>query len=149
MSNRETGKWQERGIAALRMMVGVVFLAHGYQKVFVYGFAGVTGMFGKIGIPLAGLFGVVVPLVELLGGLALFTGLFTRWAAVLLAIDMTVAVLKVHLRGGFFLPAGFEFALTMLVANAALVMTGPGVCALDNLLGRKGAEGSQPVSRAA
>ena len=47
---------------------------------------------------------------------------------------MLVAVVAVHLPNGYFLPKGFEYALTMLVANVALVLTGPGVFALDNVL---------------
>jgi putative oxidoreductase len=126
------------------MMVGVVFLAHGYQKVFMWGFAGVTGAFAKMGIPMPGVMGPLVALVELLGGLALFTGLLTRWAAFALAVNMTVAVLGVHLKNGFFLPAGFEYALTLLVANVALVLAGPGVCALDNLIGKRPGERPNP-----
>jgi putative oxidoreductase len=135
--------WQGRGIAPLRMMVGVVFAAHGYQKLMVYHFAGVAGEFTKMGIPLPEVSAVVVTLVELLGGLALFFGLLTRWAALLLAINMAVAILAVHLKGGFFLPAGVEYALTLLVANVAFVLAGPGVCALDNLIGRKKIEAPQ------
>ena len=73
---------------------------------------------------------MVVTLVEFFGGLALVLGLFTRWAAVLIACDMLVAVTVVHLRGGFFLPKGFEYALTMLAASIALALAGPGAAAL-------------------
>jgi len=128
------------GIAALRMMVGVVFIAHGYQKLFVYGLAQVSGMFGHMGIPLPGVAGPLVTFVELLGGLALFFGLGTRWAAILLAINMAVAVLAVHAKNGFFLPTGCEYALTLLVANVALALAGPGVCAVDNLICKKKTE---------
>jgi uncharacterized membrane protein YphA (DoxX/SURF4 family) len=57
-------------------------------------------------------------------------------AALLLAFDMLVAVLKVHLKGGFFLPMGFEYALTLLVTNVALAMTGPGAAVVQNLFSR-------------
>jgi putative oxidoreductase len=137
MAEEAKRAWQGRGIAALRMMVGIVFLAHGCQKLFVYHFSGVAAMLGSFGIPLPHLSAVVVTLVEALGGLALFLGLATRWAALLLAIDMAVAVFGVHLKNGFFLPTGFEYALTLLVANAALMMAGPGTCALDNLICKK------------
>jgi putative oxidoreductase len=132
-------KWtmQGLGIAVLRIVVGIVFLAHGNQKLFEWGFGGVAAGFTKMGIPLPGISAVVVTLVEFLGGLALFIGLLTRWAALLLAINMSVAVLAVHLKNGFFLPAGFEYAFTLLAANVALLLTGPGVCALDNLIWRK------------
>ncbi len=129
------------GLAALRMMVGVVFIAHGYQKLFVYGLAQVSGMFGHMGIPLPSVAGPLVAFVEFLGGLALFFGLGTRWAAILLAINMAVAVLAVHLKGGFFAQGGgFEYPLTLLVANVALALSGPGCCAVDNLICKKKTE---------
>lgn len=117
---------QARGIAILRIVVGIVFVMHGWQKVFVIGFGNVSGFMQHLGIPLPHLFGLVVSLVELLGGVALVLGLFTGVAATLLACDMLVALVKVHLRGGFFLPAGFEFVLTLLAANVAIILTGPG-----------------------
>ena len=54
-----------------------------------------------------------------------------------LVILALVAVAVVHLRGGFFLPKGFEYALTLLAASIALALTGPGAAALDTLLGRR------------
>ena len=125
------------GITALRVVVGIVFLMHGGQKLFVWGFGGVAGFLGQVGIPAPMLAAVVVTLVELLGGLAILLGLFTRWAAIPLAINMAVAILTVHLRAGFFLPNGYEFALTLLAANVALILLGSGEASLDSLLGKR------------
>ena len=127
-------RWQGWGITILRFVVGIVFLAHGGQKLFVWGFGNVAGFMGKIGIPAPMLAAVVVTMVEFFGGLALVLGLFTRWAAALLALDMLVAIITVHLTGGFFLPAGAEFALTLFAANAALVLLGSGEGSVDHLL---------------
>jgi putative oxidoreductase len=127
------------GTAFLRWVVGVVFLMHGGQKLFTYGFHGVAGTMQHLGIPLPMVSAVVVTLVEFFGGLALVLGLGTRFAAALLTVNMLVAVLKVHLKNGFFLPQGFEYALSLLVANLSLVLTGPGKAALGNVFGhRKG-----------
>ncbi len=131
MGAEGSSRLQAWGITFLRVVVGIVFLMHGAQKLFIHGFPNVAGMMRQHGIPLPMLSAVVVTLVEFFGGIALVLGLFTRWAAFLIAIDMAVAVLGVHLKGGFFLPKGFEYALTMLAASIALVLAGPGAVALD------------------
>jgi putative oxidoreductase len=138
-------KWRGMGIAVLRWVVGLVFLLHGGQKLFVFHFAGTTAFFTKAGIPLPGISAVVVTLVEFLGGLALILGLGTRWAGLLLAIDMLGAIVFVHGTHGFFLnTGGYEYALTMLAANITFVLSGAGACAIDNLIGRR----KQPELRA-
>jgi len=94
----------------------------------------VAAFLGQVGAPAPMLAGVVITLIEFRGGLALLLGLFTRWIAIPLAIDMLVAIFAVHLRGGFFLPNGYEFALTLLAANVALAFLGSGGKSVDNLL---------------
>jgi len=125
------------GLTILRVVVGIVFLMHGWQKLFTLHFAGVAGFLGQLGVPAPAVMAVVVTLVEFLGGIALILGLFTRWAAWLLAIDMVMAILLVHLKKGFFLP-GIEFALTLLAASVALALAGPGSASVDGVLGKKG-----------
>src|SRR5215471_8700150 len=95
---------QSCGIAALRIMVGVVFLAHGSQKLFAFGIPGTAGFFAQAGLPMPMVSAVLAIAAEFLGGIALILGLFTRPAAAVLAFNMAVAVLAVHLKGGFFLP---------------------------------------------
>lgn len=119
-------------LTLLRVIVGIVFLVHGSQKLFVFGIHGITGFFAQSGIPLATIAGPVVTFVEFLGGIALILGLFTRIAAILLAIDMCGAILFVHGKNGFFLPMGFEYALTLLIANIALAIGGPGEYAIES-----------------
>ena len=125
------------GLAVLRVVIGVVFVVHGAQKVFVFGHPGVTGMFTKFGVPLPGVASIVVMFVETVGGLALVLGLLTRAAAALLAIDMAVAILLVHVRQGFFVPMGVEFVMTLFAGLVALLLAGPGALALDNVLFRR------------
>lgn len=125
-------RMQELGIAILRVVVGVVFAAHGAQKLFVIGFGGVAHMFQGVGIPMAHVAAIVVTLVEFGGGIALILGILTRYAAALLVVNMAVAVGKVHLHNGLFAnKGGFEFPLTLLAACLALFLAGPGSPALS------------------
>jgi putative oxidoreductase len=121
---------QSWGLAVLRVTVGIVFLVHGYQKLFTFGFHGVAGMFGHMGIPLPAFFAVVVTLVEFVGGLLLIVGVATRIAAAFIAMYMLGAILFVHAKHGFFNPSGVEFPLTLLAASICLVLAGGGALSL-------------------
>lgn len=124
----------EWGITVLRVVVGIVFVAHGAQKAFVFKPSGVTGFMRQLGFPAPPVAAAVLTFVELVGGAALVLGLLTPWAAGLLAVVMLVAMLRVHLKAGFFLPNGVEFTLTLLAATVALALLGPGPAALQTVL---------------
>ena len=132
-----TARQVDVGLAILRIAVGIVFIAHGGQKFFQFGLAGVSEGFGQMGIPFPGLTGPLVAIVEFLGGIALVLGLGTRLAALFLAVNMLGAMLFVHLPAGFFLPAGVEFALSLFAANLALFFMGPGDYSLDHTISRR------------
>lgn len=123
------------GPAVLRLAVGTIFVAHGAQKLLgIWGGPGLSGtaaFMGQLGLgpglPLA----VLVGLVELGGGLMLILGALTLFAALALAIEMGVAIWKVHLAAGFFLPAGYEYNILLLGALICLMLAGPGVFSID------------------
>ena len=120
----------------IRVIVGIAFFAHGWQKVFIFGFEGTGGFFGSLSIPAAGFFAIVVSLLELLGGLALILGIGTRIVGLLLAINMLVALLTVHLSNGFFVSEnGYELVLILGAASLAFAITGASSISLDNRLG--------------
>jgi len=128
---------QSSGLAALRIVVGVIFLMHGGQKLFM-GFHNVAGFLGSLGIPLPTLAAIVLTLVEFVGGIALVLGFLTRYAAALLVIDMLVAIITVHAKNGFFTSkGGVEFPLLLLVANISLALAGAGALGVDTLRKKK------------
>lgn len=120
-------------LTILRVIIGLIFLAYGYQKFFVYTLPGTTGAFSEMGIPAASLAAPAVATVELLGGIALILGIGTRFAAAILALTILGALLMVHLKAGFFNPAGIKFPLALFGGAVALALAGPGAYALDTL----------------
>lgn len=128
----------------LRILLGIVFLPHGLQKVFGlfggYGFTGTMGFFtGTLGIP--ALFAFLAIAAEFLGSLGLIAGLFTRIAALGIGVMITVAALMLHVQNGFFMNwfsnqkgEGFEYHILVAAMSAALVISGGGKWSLDRAL---------------
>jgi len=127
---------------ALRLALGVVFAAHGSQKVFGwFGGAGIsqTAQFlGGMGLHPAILWAVLVAAAEFGGGLLLLLGLVTRFAAAAIFINMTVATFLVHFKNGFFMSnGGFEYTFTLALGALALVLAGGGRLSIDRKIGWK------------
>ncbi|HEY2825280.1 MAG TPA: DoxX family protein [Gemmatimonadales bacterium] len=131
---------QRWGLVPLRLIVGAVFLAHGLLKMFGMGFAGTANFFGASGIPFPGLSAAVVMTLEIVGGLAIMFGFFTRWFAIPLAIDMLVAVLLIRIKGGFYAPDGAEFELTLMGACLTLALLGSGGVSVDEAIKQRMAD---------
>lgn len=119
----------------LRVVLGVIFLAHGWQKFFDYTIAGTTASFEGMGIPAASIAAPVVATLELVGGIALILGLLTRPLAILLAVDMIGALFLVHLSAGIFAGnGGYELVLILAAASISLALTGAGRWSADRVL---------------
>jgi putative oxidoreductase len=127
----------DTALAVLRVVLGVTFILHGGQKLFVFGFSGVSGAFAQMGIPAPELLGPFVAFVEFFGGIAILLGLLTRLAALGIAATMVVAILTVHLKNGFFAPTGVEFPLSLLGSAIALIVAGAGSFSLDALVAKR------------
>ncbi|HSJ09882.1 MAG TPA: DoxX family protein [Longimicrobiales bacterium] len=134
---RTSERQLDTGLAVLRAVVGIIFIMHGGQKLFVYGLDGVSGGFAQMGVPLAGVMGPLVGFVEFFGGIALVLGLLTRLASAGLAFVMVGAILLVHLPAGFFAPDGYEFPLSLLGASVLLALAGAGGYSVDAVIGRR------------
>ncbi|GAA2810898.1 DoxX family protein [Crossiella cryophila] len=117
-----------------RVVVGVVFIYHGWQKLVTGGIDGVAAGFGKMGIPLPTVSAWFTALVELVGGAAFIVGIGLPLVGVLFAFVMAGAGFFVHFKNGFGLPGGFEYILTLLAAGLALGFNG-GRYSLDAVFG--------------
>jgi putative oxidoreductase len=128
------------GLLVLRVVLGVIFAAHGAQKLFGAfggpGLEGTAGFHGQLGIKPPYLMAVLAGLAEFVGGILVAVGFLTPIAAVALIAIMAVAVITVHLRNGFFAQSGgYEFNLALAAMALALVFAGAGALSVDGTLG--------------
>ncbi|HKJ52336.1 MAG TPA: DoxX family protein [Gammaproteobacteria bacterium] len=127
------------GPLLLRIPLGIIFAAHGAQKLFAwfggYGLEGTGQFFASIGLNPGYLMALLAGGAEFFGGLALIAGLLVRPAAAVLAFTMLVAIFSVHIGNGLFMSNnGYEYALALLAASVSLVYSGAGRASLDRLL---------------
>ena len=125
--------------ALLRVPVGIIFAAHGAQKLFGwfggYGLEGTGQFMASMGLNPGVLMAALAGSAEFFGGLALIMGLLTRPAAALLAFTMLVALISVHLPNGLFMANnGYEFALALLAASVSIAISGAGSLSFDRLI---------------
>ncbi len=128
---RPSAREADVGLVLLRLATAAIFISHGYQKLFVYGFSGVTGAFTHMGVPLPGITGPLIALLEFFGGIALIIGLLTRLVALGFVCDMLGAILLVQLKSGF---SHYELEFMLLAASLTLLFTGAGRFSIDALI---------------
>ena len=131
-------------VTMLRLVMGVIFLAHGAQKALGwfggYGFSGTMGFFTQqMHIP--AVFAFLAICAEFLGGIGLILGTLGRIAAFGIACNMVVAMLMVHISNGLFMNwsgqqkgEGFEFHLLALAITVVLMVRGSGALSVDHFL---------------
>ena len=137
--------YASKSLFIVRVVLGVIFFAHGAQKVFGWfggpGLRGVIGYFKQsLGIPAP--LTVLAALTEFLGGVAMIVGFLVRPAAVGLIIVMVVAIAQVHWRNGFFLnwalepgkAHGYEMNLALIAMALAVLVGGAGILSIDRLI---------------
>jgi putative oxidoreductase len=139
------------GLAPLvvRVIVGIIMALHGWQKL-----QGGPANFGQalagLGVPLPVFMAYVVTFVELVGGILLIVGLLSRLAALLLTIDLVVAILLVKVNVGFLSPegaVGAELDLALIAGFLVILLAGPGRLSLDHVLGIESGAVEGPRSR--
>jgi putative oxidoreductase len=142
---RLMGTSSDVSLTILRLVLGVVFFAHGAQKMLGwfggYGFQGTMGFFEHMGMPAP--VALLIICTEFFGGLGLIVGLLTRIAALGIGVEMIGAVFMVHLQNGFFMNwygtqkgEGFEYHLLAIAVAAALLLRGSGAFSLDRTLSK-------------
>lgn len=119
----------------LRVVVGFIFVAHGWQKFNEFTIAGTQAAFGQMGVPAAEAVAPIVAVLELVGGAALILGVLARPFAVLLAVVTLGAMFMVHLPAGIYAAnGGYELVLVLAAAALAIALVGPGRVSVDNAL---------------
>jgi len=127
------------GLTVLRVFVGIIFAAHGSQKLFGlfggYGLSGTAQWMESIGLAPGYLMALLAGGTEFFGGLALIIGLLARPAALGLSFTLLVAIFSVHISNGLFMANnGYEFALALLGGTVAVLLEGAGKLSLDGAI---------------
>lgn len=128
--------FQPLGLLILRIALGLIFLAHGYPKL-TRSVEVLQALFVQHGLPAQLVY--VAGVLETFGGVLLIVGIFARPAALLLAVEMGVAIVKVHAGHGILALHEYEFPLGLAAACLALATVGAGAISVDQLLFREGA----------
>jgi putative oxidoreductase len=127
------------GLLIIRLVIGVLFIGHGAQKLFGwfggYGLKGTGGWFESIGMKPGLTMALFAGLAELIGGMLFALGLLTPIAGIMIAGTMVMAIVKVHGPNGLWATSnGYEYNLTLLAVAIGIALIGPGQYALDAIL---------------
>lgn len=127
------------GLFIIRLVIGVLFIGHGAQKLFGWfgghGLKGTGGWFDSIGMKPGVIMALSAGLAELIGGILFTLGFLTPLASLMIAGTMLMAIVKVHGPNGLWATSnGYEYNLTLISAAIGIALIGPGRYALDFFL---------------
>ena len=132
------GSWRDVAYTLLRVIVGYNLLMHGWLKVGTFGLAGVSGYMAKVGLAPPTGWAVAAMFLETVGATCIIVGLFTRFFAAAIAIEMAIALFVVHLKAGFAVSkGGYEYVLLWGLISFAIALRGGGPYSLDRRIGRE------------
>ncbi|SDE35929.1 DoxX family protein [Rhodococcus tukisamuensis] len=132
----KSSAFKDLALLVARVGIGVIFVAHGWQKFFTNGIAKTQAAFDAMGAPLPDVSAIVAATVELVGGFALIAGIATPIAGILLFLDMVGAFFIVHIDKGIFVSeGGYELVLALGVSSLLIAAIGAGRLSIDALLG--------------
>ena len=142
MATQSKRQWSREsvGLAFSRLALGIIFVVSGVGKVFAVGpkatgIDAFAGMLAQLGVPMSTVAAWGVGMLELVGGVLLLIGLFTRVVAALLAVNMALATVLVHLPNGFVVSnGGYEYTLVLTLSALGLALSGPGVVSVKRAL---------------
>jgi len=130
--------WRNISFTLVRVIVGYILLMHGWLKVGTFGLAGVSGFMAKQGLEPATLFALAAMFLETVGAICIIIGLFTRFFAAALAVELGIAFLAVHFKAGFPVDkGGFEFVLLLGIVMFAIAIRGGGPYSVDRMIGKE------------
>jgi len=125
-------------LLASRVALGVILLAHGWQKLNEYTIAGTAASFAQMGVPAPTAAATFATAVELVGGAALILGLLTPVVALLNIANLLGALVLVHAGNGVFVEnGGYELVLALAAGLAVVAVLGGGKLSVDSLIGRR------------
>ncbi|TSD45981.1 DoxX family protein [Rhodococcus sp. KBS0724] len=128
---------RDLGLLIARIGLGIIFIAHGWQKFFTYKIAGTQASFEAMGAPLPKVSAIAAATIELGGGILLIAGVLTPLVGVLLFLDMVGAFFIVHSGNGVFVDAGgYELVLALGVGSLLIAAIGAGRISVDGLIGK-------------
>lgn len=134
-------KFNDCALPMLRIVTGLILIPHGCQKAFGWfggaGFTRFTQIFDSIGYKPGAVWLSIIIFVELVGGLCLVLGLFTRVAALLVGLFMVNAIWTLWAKGFFWTAGGWEYSLLILAVSLVFMVRGGGSCSLDGKMSRE------------